>query len=203
MPYALPKLPYALDALEPHFDARTMEIHHGKHHQTYCDNVNKALAGTPWAEKPIEEVIKNLSQIPEDKRKAVQNHGGGYLNHCLFWPMLSPKGGGEPKGKVSQAITGAFGSFADFRAAFTDAAVKHFGSGWAWLVADKGTLKVMSLPNQDSPLTIGLKPILTLDVWEHAYYLKYQNRRAEFVEAFWNVVNWEEAERRLEEALRK
>ncbi|MDD5751433.1 MAG: superoxide dismutase [Candidatus Peribacteraceae bacterium] len=201
MPYTLPKLPYATDALEPHVDARTMEIHHGKHHQAYCDNVNKALAGTPWAEKPIEDVIKNLHQIPEDRRAAVRNHGGGYLNHCLFWPMLSPKGGGEPTGKVAKAIEASFGSFADFRVKFSDAAVKHFGSGWAWLVAEGNTLKVMSLPNQDSPLTSGLNPILTLDLWEHAYYLKYQNRRAEFVEAFWNVVNWEEVERRLEEAM--
>ncbi|MDD5623483.1 MAG: superoxide dismutase [Candidatus Peribacteraceae bacterium] len=197
MPYTLPKLPYASDALEPHFDARTMEIHHGKHHQAYCDNINKALDGTPWAEKSIEEVIIHLNDIPEDKRKAVRNHGGGYLNHCLFWPMLSPKGGGEPKGKVARVIDTSFKSFAEFRTKFTDAAVKHFGSGWVWLISDRGTLSILSLPNQDSPLTIGLKPILTLDVWEHAYYLKYQNRRAEYVEAFWNVVNWEEVERHL------
>lgn len=200
MPYFLPKLPYSFDALEPHIDARTMEIHYGKHHQTYCDNINKALAGTPWADKPIEEVIARLNEVPETIRAAVRNHGGGFLNHSLFWPSLSPKGGGEPAGNIGKAIMESFGSFADFRTKFTQAATGHFGSGWAWLVSDKSALKVMSLPNQDSPLTLGLKPLLTLDIWEHAYYLKYLNRRAEYVEAFWKVVNWLEVERRLLEA---
>jgi len=201
MPYTLPALPYAYDALEPHIDAQTMQIHHDKHHQTYCDNINKALAGTTWAEKPIEEVITNLSQIPEDKRTAVRNHGGGYLNHNFFWTILGPKSKG-PSGGLLIAINASFGSFDSFREKFEAAALSQFGSGWAWLVASGkgGSLEVLNLPNQDSPLAMGKTPILCLDVWEHAYYLKYQNRRAEYAKAFWNVVNWEESARRFAEA---
>jgi Fe-Mn family superoxide dismutase len=203
MPYALPKLPYSYEALEPHIDARTMEIHHGKHHQTYCDNINKALVGTPWAEKPIEEVIANLTRIPEDKRAAVRNHGGGFLNHSLFWTMLSPKSAG-PSGELATALTTSFGSIDAFREKFEAAALGQFGSGWAWLATSGkgGPLEVFNLPNQDSPLTMGKNPLLCIDVWEHAYYLKYQNRRAEYVKAFWNIVNWEEAGRRLNQATR-
>ena len=201
MAYILPALPYGYDALEPHIDARTMQIHHTKHHQAYIDKVNAAFHGTDWAERPIEEVLKNLKKVPEDKRTAVQNNGGGHANHALFWTVMGPKGGGEPTGKLAEAVRSSFGSFADLRTAFSAAAVGRFGSGWAWLVVSGGKLHVESTANQDSPLSVGKTPILCLDVWEHAYYLLYQNRRADFVEAFWNVVNWKEVERRYLEAI--
>ncbi|MBI3332029.1 superoxide dismutase [Candidatus Peregrinibacteria bacterium] len=198
MPYTLPKLPYAYDALEPHIDARTMEIHHTKHHQAYIDKVNAALAGTPWDGGPIEEILKNFKDVPADKQTAVRNHGGGHANHSLFWTVLKPGGGGEPSGVLMEAIQKACGSFADFQKQFNDAAANRFGSGWAWLVKDaSGALSVTSSANQDSPLMEGRTPILGLDVWEHAYYLKYQNKRPDYIAAFWNVVNWDEVSRRF------
>lgn len=195
MPYTLPALPYSYAALEPHIDARTMEVHYSKHHQTYCDNANKAVAGTAFADLPIEEVLKRLNEVPEDKRTAIRNHGGGFANHSLFWTILG-QNAKEPTGALAEALTQSFGSLETFREKFEAAALGQFGSGWAWLVAGP-QLEVINLPNQDSPLSIGKKPLLCLDVWEHAYYLKYQNRRAEYVKAFWNVVNWEEVARRL------
>ena len=201
MPYTLPALPYAYDALEPHIDARTMEIHHTKHHQAYIDIVNAALEGTEWAEKPIEEVIANLDSIPADKKSAVQNNGGGHANHSLFWTVLSPNAGGEPAGELAEAINTTFGSFDAFKEEFAKAAATRFGSGWAWLSVDSSKLIVESTANQDSPLMEGRTPILGLDVWEHAYYLNYQNKRPDYVNAFWNVVNWEEVEKRFNEAV--
>ncbi|PIR53593.1 superoxide dismutase [Candidatus Peregrinibacteria bacterium CG10_big_fil_rev_8_21_14_0_10_49_10] len=202
MAHTLPELPYSFSALEPHIDARTMEIHHGKHHAGYVTKVNAALEGTEFAEKPIEEVLANLNQIPEDKRIAVQNNGGGHANHTLFWTILSPNGGGEPSGNLGTAITEAFGSFADFQEAFAAAAAGRFGSGWAWLSVENGLLKVESTANQDSPISSGKTPILGLDVWEHAYYLNYQNRRPDYIAAFWEIVHWEEVARRYSEAVR-
>ena len=205
MPYTLPKLPYAYNALEPHIDARTMEIHHTKHHQTYIDKINAALAGTPWEGKPVEDVIANLSAIPEDKRGAVRNHGGGHANHSLFWTILGSNAGGKPSGKIGDAINRDFGSFDAFAEQFATAAANRFGSGWAWLIASGGKLTIGSTANQDSPLMgkaiAGCEgtPILGLDVWEHAYYLNYQNRRPDYIKAFWNVVNWKEVERRYQE----
>ena len=191
MPYTLPSLPYALDALEPHIDARTMEIHHGKHHQAYITNVNTALEGTGLDAKQVEEVLKNISSVPEAKRQAVINNGGGHANHTLFWQIMGPNCGGEPKGKVAEAIKKDLGGFDPFKEAFTKAGMTRFGSGWAWLCLGKGgKLEVLSTANQDSPLMQGLKPILGMDVWEHAYYLKYQNRRADYIGAFYNVINW-------------
>ncbi len=204
MPYALPALPYSYDALEPHIDAKTMEIHYSKHHQAYCDNANKALAGTEWAEKPIDDVLKNLDAIPQDKRTAVRNHGGGFYNHSLFWTFMGGKAR-QPSADVQKALDGTFGGFDAFREKFEAAAAGQFGSGWAWLVlsgqrsADSGQLEIVQTSNQDSPISAGKIPLLAIDVWEHAYYLKYQNRRAEYVKAFWNVVNWEEVARRLAE----
>ena len=190
MPYTVPDLPYPYDALEPHIDAQTMQIHHDKHHQEYVDKVNAALAGTEWDGKPIEDVLKSLDSLPADKQKAVRNNGGGHYNHSLFWEWLSPSGGGEPDGALAEAINSAFGSFADFQAKFKDAGVNQFGSGWAWLVHDGSGLAVTSTPNQDNPVSAGQTPLLGADVWEHAYYLKYQNRRPDYLDAFWNVVNW-------------
>ncbi len=201
MPYTLPVLSYSYDALEPHIDARTMEIHHTKHHQAYIDKVNAALAGTQWADRPIEEVIANLSSLPQEKQMAVRNNGGGHVNHSLFWMILSPSGGGEPSGNLGDAVTSAFGSFAIFKEQFASAATTRFGSGWAWLVVSNGTLEVMSTANQDSPLSEGKTPILGLDVWEHAYYLHYQNRRPDYISAFWNIVNWDEVSKKYQEAL--
>lgn len=204
MPYVLPKLNFSFDALEPHIDAKTMEIHYGKHHQTYCDNANKALAGTPFEGKSIEEVLKNLDQIPAEKRTAVRNHGGGFANHNMFWTVLGPKGA-KPSGGLSGALKDSFGSEDAFREQFEAAALGQFGSGWAWLTTsgkmkeESEKLEVINLPNQDSPLSLGKIPLLCLDVWEHAYYLKYQNRRAEYVKAFWQIINWAEVERRLKE----
>lgn len=193
MAYSLPELPYAYDALEPHFDARTMEIHHTKHHNGYTTKVNAALEGTEFADKPIEEVLANVDALPADKKQAVINNGGGYANHKLFWTILSPNGGGSPEGELADAINDAFGSFESFKEEFNAAAAGRFGSGWAWLSVDgNGDLKVHSTANQDSPIMEGLTPILGLDVWEHAYYLKYQNRRPDYISAFWNVVNWDQ-----------
>jgi Fe-Mn family superoxide dismutase len=190
MAYEVPPLPYPEDALEPHIDAQTMQIHHDKHHQAYVDKVNGALEGTDLADKPIEEVIADLSQVPDDKRTAVRNNGGGHLNHTLFWESMSPGGGGEPDGDLAQAIDDAFGSFDDFKAKMKDAGVNQFGSGWAWLVHDGSGLAVISTPNQDNPISDGKTPLVGVDVWEHAYYLKYQNKRPDYIDAWWNTVDW-------------
>jgi Fe-Mn family superoxide dismutase len=194
MAHELPSLPYAHNALEPHIDARTMEIHHGKHHQAYINNLNNALSGHADLEAmSIEELLKNLNSVPENIRAAVRNNGGGHANHSLFWPCMSPNGGGEPSGQLAQAINAAFGNFADFKQQFSQAATTRFGSGWAWLYVDSsGKLSITSTPNQDNPLSEGLTPILGLDVWEHAYYLHYQNRRPDYIAAWWNVVNWDQ-----------
>jgi Fe-Mn family superoxide dismutase len=203
MAYTLPELPYAYNALEPHIDARTMEIHHTKHHNAYITNVNGAIAGTDLEKKTVEDLIANLSAVPEDKRGAVRNNGGGHANHSLFWTVMGPGKGGSPSGDLGAAINSTFGSFDNFKAEFSKAGATRFGSGWAWLVVDGGALKVGSTANQDSPLMgqqiagIGGKPILGLDVWEHAYYLNYQNRRPDYIAAFWNVVNWDEVARRF------
>lgn len=189
--FSLPPLPYAFDALEPHIDARTMEIHHGRHHKAYVDNLNKAVAGTEWEKKSIEEIVRGLEKLPENIRSAVRNNGGGHLNHSLFWQMMKKNGGGAPKGELAKAIDTSFGTFDNFKEQFTDAAIKRFGSGWAWLVVDGKKLLIESTANQDSPLSHGRIPLLGVDVWEHAYYLKYQNRRAEYVGAFYNVIDWE------------
>ena len=192
MGYSLPELPYAHNALEPHIDARTMEIHHGKHHQGYVNKVNAALAGTEWEDKPIEDVLRNIDSVDAERRGAVTNNGGGHANHSLFWSILSPNGGGQPTGDLADAINSTFGSFDEFKSAFSTAAATRFGSGWGWLVVNgNGALEVTSSANQDSPLMSGATPILGLDVWEHAYYLNYQNRRPDYVAAFWNVVNWD------------
>jgi Fe-Mn family superoxide dismutase len=190
MAYEVPALPYDYDALEPHIDEATMRVHHDKHHQAYVDKVNAALAGTEWDGKPIEDVLRDLASLPADKRTAVRNNGGGHYNHSLFWEWLSPDGGGEPDGALGEAIASAFGSFDDFKGKFKDAGVNQFGSGWAWLVHDGSGLAVVSTPNQDNPISEGSTPLLGADVWEHAYYLKYQNRRPDYLDAFWNVVNW-------------
>jgi Fe-Mn family superoxide dismutase len=184
-------LPYAKDALAPHIGADTMEVHYEKHHTAYVTNLNKAVDGTEWASKSIEEVVKNLNSVPENIRNAVRNNGGGHLNHNLFWQMLSPNGGGEPTGALGDAINSTFGSFAAFKEQFAAAGVGRFGSGWAWLVVNNGKLEITSTANQDNPLTDGKTPLLGLDVWEHAYYLNYQNRRPDYIAAFWNVVNWD------------
>lgn len=201
MGYSLPDLPYAYDALEPHFDAKTMEIHHTKHHQAYINKVNDALEGTEWADKCINEVMRQLNSLPENIRGAVRNNGGGHSNHSLFWTVLSPDGGGTPSGELSDAINSACGSFDSFKEKFANAGATQFGSGWAWLsVNSDGSLTVESTPNQDTPLSEGRTPILGLDVWEHAYYLHYQNRRPDYISAFWNIVNWDEVARRYSEA---
>ncbi|WP_010678133.1 superoxide dismutase SodA [Bacillus timonensis] len=201
MAYELPQLPYAYDALEPHIDKETMNIHHTKHHNTYVTNVNNAIAGKADLEsKSVEELISNLDAVPEDIRTAVRNNGGGHANHSLFWTILSPNGGGEPTGELADAINSKFGSFEAFKDQFTKAATTRFGSGWAWLVVNNGELEVTSTPNQDSPLMEGKTPVLGLDVWEHAYYLNYQNRRPDYISAFFNVVNWEEVANRYNSA---
>jgi Fe-Mn family superoxide dismutase len=203
MPHTLPALPYAYDALEPHIDTQTMEIHHSKHHQTYINNLNAAIEGTDWAEWPVEQLVGAVKQLPEKLQGAVINQGGGHANHSLFWTVMSPKGGGLPEGQVAKAIDEQLGGFEAFKDAFTKAALTRFGSGWAWLSVTPGnTLVVESSGNQDSPLMHGNTPILGLDVWEHAYYLKYQNRRPEYIGAFYNVVDWAEVERRYLEALK-
>lgn len=198
-PYELPPLPYAYDALEPHIDTKTMEIHHTKHHRAYVDKLNAALEGWPEGQgKELEELLRNLDSVPENIRTAVRNHGGGHLNHSFFWPLMK-KGGGEPAGEIAEAIKKEFSDFAKFKEAFTNAALGVFGSGWAWLAVGNGKLEIIKTPNQDSPISQGKIPVLGIDVWEHAYYLKYQNRRPEYVEAWWNIVNWEEVERRYAE----
>ncbi len=202
MAYTLPQLPYDYSALEPHIDAQTMEIHHTKHHQTYVDKLNAAIEGTDLAERypNVDDLLRNFSSIPSDVQGAVRNHGGGHSNHSLFWQIMGPNAGGEPAGAVGAAIDEKFGSVNDFREKFNAAAVAHFGSGWAWLVVGDGGLEIISLPNQDSPLMEGWTPILGVDVWEHAYYLRYQNKRPDYVAAWWNTINWEEVNRRFEAA---
>ena len=195
MAFSLPDLPYAHDALEPTIDARTMEIHHGKHHQAYVDNANKALEGTDLADAPVEEVLAKLDTLPEDKRAAARNNAGGHANHSLFWQIMGP-GGSEPSGALADAID-AYGGLEKLKTDVNDAGVKRFGSGWTWVVADGGSLSVVSTPNQDSPLMEGKTPILGIDVWEHAYYLSYQNRRPDYLAAWWDVVNWDEVAKRL------
>jgi Fe-Mn family superoxide dismutase len=190
MAYSVPPLPYAYDALEPHIDKLTMEIHHDKHHQAYVDKVNAALAGTPLENAAIEDVLKDLGAVPEDKRGAVRNNGGGHFNHSLFWESMAPNGGGAPDGALAQAIDSAFGSFSDFQAKLKEAGVNQFGSGWSWLVHDGSGLAVVGSANQDNPISSGKTPLLGVDVWEHAYYLSYQNRRPDYLDAWWNTVNW-------------
>ncbi len=200
MPFSLPPLPYPSDALEPHIDKMTMEIHHGKHHNTYVTNLNKALeSAAQLANKSLEELLaNNCAAVPENIRTAVRNNGGGHANHSVFWEIMGPKGGGQPHGKLAEAIKSTFGGFEQFKEKFTAAATGRFGSGWAWLLKDhSGRLEVTSTANQDSPLMEGKFPVMGLDVWEHAYYLKYQNRRPDYVAAWWNVVNWQEAEKRF------
>jgi superoxide dismutase, Fe-Mn family len=201
--FTLPPLPYPVNALEPAIDAKTMEIHHGKHHKAYVDNLNAAIAKHPeLAKKPLPELLAGLNQVPEDVRTAVRNNGGGHINHSMFWQIMKPNGGGEPTGDLASAISSTFGSFDQFKAAFNDAGAKRFGSGWAWLVigAD-GKLAVTSTANQDSPLIDGQYPVMGNDVWEHAYYLKYQNRRPEYLAAWWNVVNWDEIGKRYAQGM--
>ena len=198
MAYSLPDLPYDYSALEPHIDAKTMEIHHTKHHQTYVDKLNAAIEGHDKLQYDhVDDLLKNFDSVPEDVKTPVRNHGGGHSNHTLFWTIMGPDGGGDPSGEVASAIDDSFGSFKEFREKFNTAATNHFGSGWAWLVLDAGKLDVISLPNQDSPLIQGKVPLLGLDVWEHAYYLKYQNKRPDYIEAWWNVVNWDAVNERL------
>lgn len=199
--FELPQLPYAYDALEPHIDARTMEIHHSKHHNAYVTNLNNALEGNEeLLSKSIEDLMANLDAVPEAARTAVRNNGGGHANHSLFWTVMGPNGGEEPTGELSEAINQKFGGFDKFKEEFAKAAATRFGSGWAWLVVNNGQLEVTSTPNQDTPLMEGKTPILGLDVWEHAYYLNYQNRRPDYISAFWNVVNWEEVSKRYNAA---
>jgi Fe-Mn family superoxide dismutase len=201
MAHELPKLPYAYDALEPHIDARTMEIHHTKHHQAYINNLNAALEKAPeLKQKSLEDLLRGIQQVPEAIRTAVRNHGGGHANHTLFWQVMAPKAGGPPAGRLGEAIGKTFGGFDAFKDQFAAAAAGRFGSGWAWLVVTGGALSVESSANQDSPLMDGKTPILGLDVWEHAYYLHYQNRRPDYIAAWWNVVNWDEVARRFEAA---
>ena len=190
MPYSVPDLPYAYDALEPHIDEATMKLHHDKHHQAYVDKANAALGGTGYEDKPVEELLANLSSLPADKQTPLRNQAGGHANHTLFWENMSADGGGEPTGELADAINAAFGSFADFQAKFEDNGVTQFGSGWTWLVLDGGDLKLTKSANQDSPILEGQVPLLGNDVWEHAYYLKYQNKRPDYLKAWWNTVNW-------------
>jgi Fe-Mn family superoxide dismutase len=205
MSYELPTLPYPYDALEPYIDARTMEIHHGKHHQAYVNNANKALEGHPnLAAKPIDQVLREIDRVPENIRQAVINNGGGVWNHSFFWQVMGPRKGGTPKGALNDALINTFGPFDKFKETFSSAAATRFGSGWAWLCCDeKGKLHVESTANQDSPISKGHTPILCLDVWEHAYYLKYQNRRPEYIAAWWNVVNWDKVAELFQAALKK
>jgi Fe-Mn family superoxide dismutase len=192
MAYELPKLSYAYDALEPHIDARTMEIHYTKHHQAYIDNLNKAVKGTDLEKKTVEDLIRDLNAVPENIRTVVRNNGGGHANHSFFWKIMGPNAGGEPKGKLAEDIKSVFGGFDQFKEKLSTAGVARFGSGWAWLIKKKnGVLEIISTPNQDSPLMDGNTPVLGVDVWEHAYYLKYQNRRADYLKAWWNVLNWD------------
>ena len=190
MAYEVPDLPYDYNALEPHIDEQTMRIHHDKHHQAYVDKANAALEGTEWADKPVDEVLANLSSLPSDKQGPVRNNAGGHANHTLFWTILGPNGGGTPSGDLAAAIDNAFGSFDAFKQQMVDAGVNRFGSGWAWLVLDNGRLSVTSSANQDSPISDGQTPLLGIDVWEHAYYLNYQNKRPDYLAAIWNVIDW-------------
>jgi Fe-Mn family superoxide dismutase len=201
MPYELPPLPYDYDALAPTIDEQTMRIHHDKHHQAYVTNVNAALEGTEWADRPIEQVLDNLDLLPEDKRAAVRNNGGGHANHSLFWEIMGPNGGGAPSGALAAAIDATFDSLDALKAQVVDAGVKRFGSGWSWLIHDGTGLAVVSTPNQDTPLMTGDTPLLGVDVWEHAYYLNYQNRRPDYLAAWWDVVNWDEVGRRYDAAV--
>ncbi|HEU5061536.1 MAG TPA: superoxide dismutase [Solirubrobacterales bacterium] len=191
MAFSVPDLPYPYDALEPHIDEATMRVHHDKHHQAYVDKANAALEGTEWADRDVEDVLRNLNALPGDKQAAVRNNAGGHYNHTLFWQMLSPDGGGAPSGELASAIDDKFGSLDSFKEEFKNAGIARFGSGWAWLVKDSSGLAVVSTANQDSPISDGQTPLLGCDVWEHAYYLKYQNKRPEYIDAFWNVVNWD------------
>ena len=201
MAYELPPLPYPKEALEPHIDAQTMEIHHGKHHNAYVTNLNKAIAGKGDLEKkPIEELISNMNAVPEDIRAAVRNNGGGHANHSMFWKIMGPGAGGKPSGKLAEDINATFGSFDAFKEKFEAGGAGRFGSGWVWLVVKNGKLEIMSTPNQDNPLMEGIKPVMGCDVWEHAYYLKYQNRRPDYLKAWWNVVNWNEVNKNYEAA---
>jgi Fe-Mn family superoxide dismutase len=200
MAFEVPPLPYDYAALEPHIDEQTMRIHHDKHHQAYVDNANKALDGTEWADRPVEAILAELEIIPENIRAAVRNNVGGHANHSLFWTVMSPDGGGSPMGALADAIESTFGGVDALKEQVNDAGVKRFGSGWTWLVWDGTGLAVISTPNQDSPISDGKTPLLGIDVWEHAYYLKYQNRRPDYLQAWWNVVNWVEVARRLDEA---
>jgi len=203
MPYTLDPLPYPFDALEPYIDEQTMRLHHDKHHQGYVDKLNAALEGAPeFLGKPVEELLKNLTAVPERVRTAVRNHGGGHANHTIFWKNMRPHGGGDPVGPLADALHTAFGDLTKFREEMTKAAVGVFGSGWAWLVSGGGTLRIMTRSNQDSPVMDGLTPLLGLDVWEHAYYLKYQNRRADYVAAWWNVVHWDDVSERYRGTIR-
>ena len=200
MPYEVPALPYDYAALEPHIDEQTMRVHHDKHHQAYVDNANKALEGTEWADRPVEQVLANLDTLPEDIRTAVRNNAGGHANHTLFWEIMAPNGGGEPSGALADAINSTFDSLEELRKLVNDTGVKRFGSGWTWLVHDGTGLAVYSTANQDSPISNSDTPLLGIDVWEHAYYLKYQNRRPDYLEAWWNVVNWDAVAARFEQA---
>jgi len=191
MAFSVPDLPYPYDALEPHIDEATMRVHHDKHHQAYVDKANAALEGTEWADRDVEDVLRNLASLPGDKQAPVRNNAGGHFNHTLFWQMLSPEGGGGPSGDLAAAIDETFGSLDSFKEEFKNAGIARFGSGWAWLVRDGSGLAVVSTPNQDSPVSDGSNPLLGCDVWEHAYYLKYQNKRPDYIDAFWNVVNWD------------
>lgn len=204
MAFEVPPLPYAYEALEPYIDSQTMHLHHDKHHQAYVDNFNAALDKAPELKsKDPEQILRDLNSVPEAIRTAVRNHGGGHVNHAMFWAIMGPNAGGQPTGAIADAIKNTFGDFAQFQEKFNDAGTKQFGSGWAWLVLGNGGLQVISTPNQDSPLSQGLYPIMGNDVWEHAYYLKYQNRRAEYLKAWWNVVNWAEVNQRFERAQKK
>jgi Fe-Mn family superoxide dismutase len=200
MAFSVPELPYAFDALEPYIDALTMEIHHDRHHATYVTNANAALEGTEWADTPVEELLKNLSALPADKQGPVRNNAGGHYNHSLFWESMGPGKGGEPTGALADAISSTFGSFADFQSQLKAAGLARFGSGWSWLVHNGSGLAVVSTPNQDSPISDGAAPLLGVDVWEHAYYLKYQNKRPDYIDAWWNVVNWDKVAERFSAA---
>jgi superoxide dismutase, Fe-Mn family len=191
MPYELPPLPYDYNALEPHIDEETMRVHHDKHHQAYVTNANAALEGTDWADKPVEDVLKNLGSLPADKQGPVRNNAGGHYNHSLFWVSMKPGGGGEPGGALGDAISSTFGSFSDFQAKLKAAGIGRFGSGWSWLIHDGSGLAIVSTANQDNPISDGQTPLLGVDVWEHAYYLKYQNRRPDYLDAWWNTVDWD------------
>jgi Fe-Mn family superoxide dismutase len=201
MAFTLPPLPYDFAALEPHIDAKTMEIHHGKHHQTYVNNLNAAIEKAPeLANKSLDDLMRNVNTVPESVRTAVRNNGGGHWNHSMFWQIMAPKAGGEPGGNLGNAIRSAFGDFAKFREQFSAAGVGRFGSGWAWLINNGGKLSIASTPNQDNPLMEGQRAVMGLDVWEHAYYLKYQNRRPDYITAWWNVINWKEVEKRFSQS---